>query len=46
VAALSRSDAKKIRELLVKAIENVRSIVRPSKEEAVYCYLVDCFELT
>lgn len=46
VITLSKSDIPKVRAILVRAIEEVREIVRPSKEEEAYCYLLDLFPLS
>jgi uncharacterized protein (TIGR02147 family) len=46
VITVSEGDAVKIREALVKAIEQVRLIVKPSKDEALYCYNLDLFKVT
>jgi uncharacterized protein (TIGR02147 family) len=46
VVTISEEDALKIRETLVKAIEQVRTIVKPSKDEALYCYDLDLFKVT
>ncbi len=45
VITASYEDSPKIREILVKAIEEVRSVVRPSKNEAAFSYGIDFFEL-
>lgn len=45
VAGISKSDVPRVRELLVRAIEDVRSVIKDSKDEAVYCYNLDLFEL-
>jgi uncharacterized protein (TIGR02147 family) len=43
IVGVSYSDAPKVREILVKAIEEVRAVVKDSKDEAVYVYLIDLF---
>jgi uncharacterized protein (TIGR02147 family) len=43
VVSLSEKDIPKVRAILVKAIEEVRSIVRDSPEEKVCAYSVDLF---
>jgi uncharacterized protein (TIGR02147 family) len=45
VVTLSREDFQAIREVLVKAIERVRAIVKPSADETLACYAIDCFEI-
>jgi uncharacterized protein (TIGR02147 family) len=45
VITASKEDLDKIRSVLVKAIEDVRSIVKPSKEEACFSYNIDFFDL-
>lgn len=45
VVGVSRHDLPRIREVLVKAIEQVRAIVKESKDEEVYCYNLDFFGL-
>jgi uncharacterized protein (TIGR02147 family) len=43
VMSLSKSDAKKIRELIVQQIEQVREKVLPSPEEELYSFCLDWF---
>ncbi len=44
--SISYEDAPVIKEILTKAIEEVRKVVKPSSpENAVFCYNVDLFEL-
>ena len=43
IVSLSRADAMKIREILVKAIESANSVVAASPEEIVQCISVDFF---
>ncbi len=44
--AVSQDDAPQIREILVKAIEQVRDVVKNSQNEnAIYCYALDFFGL-
>lgn len=43
VVTLSELDVPKVRSVLIQAIEEVRKIVKPSKEERLYCYLLDLF---
>jgi uncharacterized protein (TIGR02147 family) len=45
VITASEGDIPRIREVLVKAIEQIREIVKPSKDEALYCYSLDLFNL-
>jgi uncharacterized protein (TIGR02147 family) len=45
VVTASYEDSPKIREILVKAIEQVRAVVRPSKNETAFSYGIDFFEL-
>lgn len=44
VNSLSREDVQKIRENLMKTIEEIRKTVRDSKEECLYSLCVDFFE--
>lgn len=45
VITSSKADADRIRSILVKAIENVRAIVKDSKDEDGFCYAIDFFGL-
>jgi uncharacterized protein (TIGR02147 family) len=45
VVTVSRADADRVREALVRAIEDVRAIVRPSPSEEGFCYAIDFFGL-
>ena len=45
IVGIAYQDVPKVREILVKAIEQVRAIVRESEDEAVYCYALDLFGL-
>lgn len=45
VISISREDLPRVREALVRALEEVRRIVKDSKDEAVYCYALDLFGL-
>jgi uncharacterized protein (TIGR02147 family) len=45
VISLSRSDLPKVREAMVRALEQVRGIVKNSQDETVYCYSLDLFGL-
>jgi len=40
---MSRADAPKVREILTRAIEQVRAVVKTSPEEELFCYAVDFF---
>lgn len=43
VISLSENDLSKVKAIMVKAIEDVRALVRDSKEEVLYCYTLDLF---
>jgi uncharacterized protein (TIGR02147 family) len=45
VITVSHSDSMKIRDILVKAIEQIRPVVRASSEEALFSYAFDFFEV-
>lgn len=45
VISVSKSDVDKVRELMVSLIQQIRSIVRESKDEACYSYAMDLFEV-
>lgn len=45
VVTIAHEDALKIKSALVEAIERVRGIVKPSAEEALFCYALDFFEV-
>lgn len=45
VITVAESDIPRAREALVKAIEQIREIVKPSKDESLYCYTLDLFKL-
>ena len=45
VVTVSEADAPKIREILVKTIEEIRRAIRPSADEALYAYCIDWFGL-
>lgn len=45
VISVSHKDLPKIRESLVRALEQVRAIVKTSEDDTVYCYAVDFFGL-
>lgn len=46
VISLAEGDVPKVREKLVKAIEEVREVVRPSNDETLFCYNLDLFKVT
>jgi len=45
VISVSLTDLPKVREVLIRALEDVRKIVKDSADEAVYCYTMDLFGL-
>lgn len=45
VLAISKNDFDKIKEVYIKAIEEGRHIIGPSKEEEIYCITLDLFKL-
>lgn len=45
VITISKKDATKLREIMMKAIQEMRPIVRASKDEAGYCYNLDLFRV-
>ncbi len=45
VVTIGKSDVKKVREILVRAIEEVRATIKPSPDEALYCYAIDWFSV-
>jgi uncharacterized protein (TIGR02147 family) len=45
VISVSRADVKQIREIMAAAIQQIRAIVRASKDEACFSYAVDLFEM-
>ena len=45
VVGISKDDLPRVRELLVKTIEDVRAIIKTSKDDAIYCYNLDLFGL-
>lgn len=45
VLTLTRADVEKIKSILVKSIESARSIIRESKEECLFNYSIDWFEV-
>jgi uncharacterized protein (TIGR02147 family) len=45
VITISQADVARVRELMAKTIEDIRAIVRPSKDEACFSYALDLFEV-
>ncbi|HLD98888.1 MAG TPA: TIGR02147 family protein [Bdellovibrionota bacterium] len=45
IVTLSHSDIPRVRETLLRAIDQVRAIVRPSQNEQMICYNLDLFKL-
>jgi len=45
VIAVSEKDSEKIKEILVKSIQDTRKLIGPSKEEKVYAITLDFFQL-
>ncbi|MGZ3771873.1 MAG: TIGR02147 family protein [Bdellovibrio sp.] len=45
VITCSHDDALKIKELLIKSVENIREIVKGSADESLFVYTLDLFEL-
>ena len=45
VITVAEADIPTVRESLVKAIEKIREIIKPSKDETVFCYTIDLFRL-
>ena len=46
VLTLSRSDATRVRETLLRAIDETEKIFRPSPEEVLYCVGMDWFQVS
>lgn len=46
VLTISHEDARRVRETLLKAIDETERIFRPSPEEAVYCVGMDWFQIS
>lgn len=46
VLTISQEDAKRVRETLLRTIEQIEKIFRPSPEEAVYCIGMDWFQVS
>lgn len=45
IVTISEKDVSIIREALITAIEKVRAVVRESREERLYCYALDFFQV-
>ncbi|MAF90236.1 MAG: hypothetical protein CL674_03110 [Bdellovibrionaceae bacterium] len=45
VISISENDREKIKVLLVKYIDNIKNIIRDSKEEGVHCFSIDFFNI-
>lgn len=45
VVSVSHEDLPKIREIMIRTLEQVRAIVKESSEETLYCYALDLFGL-
>ena len=45
VITVAEDDIPKVREALVKAVEKVREIIKPSKDETIFCYTLDLFRV-
>ncbi|MCX6123926.1 MAG: DUF4423 domain-containing protein [Proteobacteria bacterium] len=45
VISISVRDFERLKELLIQAINEARDIVKPSKDEMIAVYNIDCFEL-
>lgn len=45
VVTLSKSDADKVKEVMLKSLEDIEMILRPSKEEEIYSLSMDFFNL-
>ncbi|HLE01689.1 MAG TPA: DUF4423 domain-containing protein [Bdellovibrionota bacterium] len=45
VVSIAREDVPKAREILLGAIEEIRRVVKDSKENSVYAYCLDLFEV-
>lgn len=45
VITVSQSDVKRIREMMVKTIEEIRAVIRESKDETCFSYALDLFEV-
>ncbi|MGZ3769647.1 MAG: TIGR02147 family protein [Bdellovibrio sp.] len=46
VFSINRADLPKVRESLVKSLEECASIIRPSREEELACLCIDLFSIT
>lgn len=45
VVSCGVKDIEKIKEVMVKALQQIRDIVRDSPSEEIYCYNLDFFEV-
>jgi len=45
VVSVSNDDIYKIKSIMIKAIEEIRAVVKESKEESVACYTMDFFDI-
>lgn len=45
VIAISQKDSKRVKEIMMNAVENARKVIGPSKEEKVYAMTLDFFQL-
>lgn len=45
VITLRKSDAVKIKEQMIQAVQNVRNIVKESESEALFAYTIDFFQM-
>lgn len=43
--SLAKEDLPKVRSILVQAIEEIRKVVRDSKEDTAYCYMLSLFPI-
>jgi hypothetical protein len=46
VLTLSHTDAKRVREILLRAVDETEKVFRPSPEEVVYCIGMDWFQVS
>ena len=45
ILAIAREDAQKIKQMLLKALEDIEPVVAPSPEEELYSLCMDLFKL-
>lgn len=45
VGTFATKDRPRVREILVRAIEEIRALIRQSKEEEIHCYSMDFFKI-